>query len=77
MRSKSLQLDDREWLGVWGTSFGGGHAPYVAGVDPRVKVAVGQVGFADGERFINDVRSYGERVELRQLLEADRRQRAG
>lgn len=66
---------DAERIGVWGTSFGGGHAPYVAGVDSRVKVAVGQVGFADGERFINDVRSYGERVELRQLLEADRRQR--
>src|SRR6266849_8820404 len=55
---------DPERIGVWGTSFGGGHAPYVAGVDARVKVAVGQVGFADGERFINDVRSYGERVEL-------------
>ncbi len=66
---------DPERIGVWGTSFGGGHAPYVAGVDDRVKVAVGQVGFGDGERFINDVRSYGERAELAQKLEEDRRLR--
>jgi len=66
---------DPERIGVWGTSFGGGHAPYVAGVDARVKVAVGQVGFADGERFINDVRSYSERVELAQALAEDRRRR--
>lgn len=66
---------DPERIGVWGTSFGGAHAPYVAGVDPRVKVAVGQVGFGDGERFINDVRSYGERQELARVLEEDRRRR--
>ena len=66
---------DPDRIGVWGTSFGGGHAPYVAGIDERVKVAVGQVGFGDGERFINDVRSYGERLELAQTLEEDRRQR--
>jgi dipeptidyl aminopeptidase/acylaminoacyl peptidase len=66
---------DPERIGVWGTSFGGGHAPYVAGVDARVKVAVGQVGFGDGERFINDVRSYSERVELVRELEEDRRRR--
>ncbi len=66
---------DAERIGIWGTSFGGGHAPYVAGVDSRVKVAVGQVGFGDGERFINDVRSYGEQVELKRILEEDRRRR--
>ena len=66
---------DAERIGIWGTSFGGGHVPYTAGVDGRVKVAVGQVGFGDGERFINDVRSYGERQELGRILEEDRRQR--
>jgi fermentation-respiration switch protein FrsA (DUF1100 family) len=66
---------DAERIGIWGTSFGGGHVPYTAGVDERVKVAVGQVGFGDGERFINDVRSYGERQELSRILEEDRRQR--
>ena len=66
---------DAERIGIWGTSFGGGHVPYTAGVDERVKVAVGQVGFGDGERFINDVRSYGERQELSRILAEDRRQR--
>lgn len=66
---------DPERIGVWGTSFGGAHAPYVAGVDARVKVAVGQVGFGDGERFVHDVRSYSERVELMQQIEEDRRLR--
>jgi dipeptidyl aminopeptidase/acylaminoacyl peptidase len=38
-----------ERLGLWGTSYGGAHAPYVAAVDTRVKAAVGQVGFAEGD----------------------------
>ena len=66
---------DAQRVGVWGTSFGGGHAPYVAGVDGRVKVAVGQVGFGDGERLVNDVRSFGERAELADVLDRDRVQR--
>ena len=41
---------DPERVGLWGTSFGGGHAPYTAGIDPRVKAVVGQVGFGDGCR---------------------------
>src|SRR6266849_4703017 len=45
-------------------------------VDSRVKVAVGQVGFGDGERFMLDVRNYGERVELMRKLSEDRRRRA-
>ena len=27
-------------IGLWGTSFGGAHVPYVAGIDERVKAAV-------------------------------------
>lgn len=67
---------DPERIGLWGTSFGGAHAPYVAGVDARVKAAVGQVGFGDGERFLCDVRGYGERVELMRRIAEDRRRRA-
>ena len=51
---------DPERIGLWGTSFGGANAPYAAAVDSRVKAVVGQVGFGDGERFMLDVRSYGE-----------------
>jgi uncharacterized protein len=34
---------DPERLGLWGSSFGGGHVIYVAGTDPRVKAVVSQV----------------------------------
>lgn len=66
---------DPERIGLWGTSFGGGHAPYTAGIDPRVKAVVGQVGFGDGERLILDSRGYAERVRLQQQLDQDRQRR--
>ncbi|MFT4564497.1 MAG: fermentation-respiration switch protein FrsA (DUF1100 family) [Gammaproteobacteria bacterium] len=66
---------DAEQIGLWGTSFGGAHAPYVAGVDERIKATVAQVGFDTGERFLLSVRNETERAELRQQLEDDRRLR--
>ena len=62
-------------IGVWGTSNGGAHAPYVAGVDERVKAAVGQVGYGDGRRLIMDIRTPEERHQLEQVLANDRKQR--
>jgi uncharacterized protein len=66
---------DPERIGVWGTSFGGGHAPYVAGIDSRVKAAVGQVGFGDGERLVLDSRGYAEKLRLQQKLREDQHRR--
>ena len=66
---------DTQRMGLWGTSFGGAHVPYVAGVDTRVKAAVAQVGFDTGERFLLSVRSESERAELQRQLEKDRRLR--
>ena len=66
---------DAEQIGLWGTSFGGAHVPYVAGIDARVKAAVAQVGFDTGERFLLSMRSDAERAELRARLEDDRRLR--
>ncbi|HYA36277.1 MAG TPA: alpha/beta fold hydrolase [Candidatus Binataceae bacterium] len=34
---------DPDRIGLWGSSFGGGHVIYVAGHDPRIKVVVSQV----------------------------------
>lgn len=62
-------------IGVWGTSYGGAHAPCVAGVDSRVRCAVGQVGFGDGERLFQRKTGESERQALFAMLEADRRQR--
>jgi dipeptidyl aminopeptidase/acylaminoacyl peptidase len=66
---------DADRIGVWGTSNGGAHAPYVAGVDERVKAAVGQVGYGDGRRLIMDIRTPQERRQLEALLAEDRKQR--
>jgi len=35
---------DRDRIGIWGTSFGGGHVIYRAAHDPRIKCVVAQVG---------------------------------
>jgi fermentation-respiration switch protein FrsA (DUF1100 family) len=66
---------DTQRMGLWGTSFGGAHVPYVAGLDTRVKAAVAQVGFDTGERFLLSIRSESERAELQRQLEEDRRLR--
>lgn len=73
---ETLPEVDPERIGLWGTSFGGGHAPYAAAVDSRIKAAVGQVGFGDGERFLLDTRLFGERAELTRKVADDRRRRA-
>jgi dipeptidyl aminopeptidase/acylaminoacyl peptidase len=36
---------DLEKIGIWGSSYSGGHALYVAAVDRRVKACISQVGF--------------------------------
>jgi uncharacterized protein len=38
---------DRERIGIWGSSYSGGHVVYVAARDPRVKAFVSQVGAMD------------------------------
>jgi len=38
---------DEDRIGLWGSSFSGGHVVYVAARDPRVKVIVSQVGSLD------------------------------
>ena len=42
---------DKARIGLWGTSYSGGHVVYVAARDPRVKVIVSQVGSLDS-RFL-------------------------
>ncbi len=39
---------DAKRIGLWGSSFAGGHVVYVAARDPRVKAFVSQVGSMDG-----------------------------
>jgi uncharacterized protein len=73
--AQTLAEIDPDRIGLWGTSFGGFHAPYAAGVDSRVKAAVGQVGGGDGERFLLDTRNQAEREAFFRLLDEDRKSR--
>jgi dienelactone hydrolase len=66
---------DPDRIGIWGTSNGGAHVAYVAAIDERVKVAVGQVGYGDGRRLLMDIRSPEERRALEATLAEDRRLR--
>lgn len=66
---------DPQRIGLWGTSFGGAHVPCVAAIDARVKAAVAQVGFGDGERLFRRKTTAEQQAALQAILEADRRQR--
>jgi len=45
---------DSERIGLWGSSYSGGHVVYVAARDPRVKALVSQVGAMDSRWILND-----------------------
>ena len=66
---------DPERLAIWGTSFGGAHATYVAAVDDRVQCIVSVVGVGDGERWLRCLRREWEWQKFLNELEEDRDQR--
>ena len=66
---------DRERIGVWGTSFSGGHVIPVAALDRRVKCAVSQVPFIAGLRNAQRVFREEELPLIRARFDADREAR--
>ncbi|MSQ24893.1 MAG: alpha/beta fold hydrolase [Dehalococcoidia bacterium] len=65
---------DANQIGVFGYSYGGALAPYVAAVDHRVKACAGALGVGNGERWMRSLRRDWEYQEFRQRVEADLRQ---
>ena len=67
---------DKDKIGLWGYSYGGGHALYVSAVDRRVKATISVAPTVDGwENFLRLVRI--DIVEgMNQAFEADRISRA-
>lgn len=63
-------------LGLYGTSFGGGHVSEVAAIDRRVKCTVATVSVTDGEAWLHAIQPYWHLVELLRRCEEDRRRRA-
>jgi hypothetical protein len=53
---------DPERIGLWGTSFGGGHVVYVAAHDNRVKCIVSQVGSLH-RRWVPKERAYKQAIQ--------------
>lgn len=49
---QSLPEVDGSRLGLWGTSFGGGHVIAAAADNPEVRCVVSQLAFADGESVV-------------------------
>ena len=66
---------DPDRLGLYGSSWGGGMVPYVAGVDKRVKAGISSVGWADGTRWMRDLRRHVEWLEFLDRLAEDRKNR--
>jgi uncharacterized protein len=65
-------VDDQR-IGVWGSSFSGGHALRVAASDWRVKAVVSQVPFISGHRQVNNGLPGEVLKHLHSLLDEERR----
>ncbi len=63
-------------LGLFGVSFGGGHASHVAGVDRRVRCAVAVSAVGDGGAWLRQMRREHEWHEFLDRLAEERRHRA-
>ncbi len=48
--ARSLSFVDADRLGLWGSSFSGGHVQHLASRDHRIAAVIAQVPFADGVR---------------------------
>ena len=70
--ARSQDWVDSERIGIWGTSYGGGHVLTVAALDKRVKCAVAQVPLISGSRTFDTWVPNASRAEFLQKLAADR-----
>jgi dipeptidyl aminopeptidase/acylaminoacyl peptidase len=66
------EVVDPERLGIYGTSYGGATAVWVAAVDPRVQCVVSVVGVGNGQRWMRSVRRPDEYYDLLQRSAEDR-----
>lgn len=70
--ARSLAEVDGERLGVWGSSYSGGHALMVAALDRRVKAVVAQVPLIDAWDSLADMMGVEVRDAMVQQLIAER-----
>jgi len=63
---------DPSRIGVWGSSYSGGHVLVVAAIDRRVKAVVSQVPLVSGSANIRDLVRADFRAGFREMFDADR-----
>src|SRR6266478_5166862 len=63
---------DADRLGVWGTSFSGGHVIQVGAHDPRVKAVVSQAGAMDLYRITRDAAGPEQFARLQEMIVQER-----
>ncbi|MBN1114260.1 MAG: alpha/beta hydrolase [Oligoflexia bacterium] len=69
---QSLENVDPENVSLWGSSFGGANAVYVAVTDSRVKSIAVQLTFASGERMIKGKMNDDEKAKIDGTLQKAR-----
>lgn len=73
--ARHLPEVDRQRIGIWGSSYSGGHVLVVAAIDKRVRCAVSQVPLVSGYRNVLRLVRNDVVIQLRAQLEADREAR--
>lgn len=72
----SMRADaDPERIGIWGSSYSGGHVLMVGAIDRRVKCVVSQVPLVHGGTSTSRLVRSDMLVEMRQMFDADRQAR--
>jgi fermentation-respiration switch protein FrsA (DUF1100 family) len=70
--ARSLDVVDSDRIGIWGTSYSGGHVLMVAAIDKRVKVVVSQVPLVSGKGTFERLVVGPAFGDLLSAIEADR-----
>lgn len=65
---------DGDRIGLWGTSYGSANVIYTAGIEPRAKCVVAQVGFGDGGRQ-QKAAPPEQTAPMRAIIRAERQKR--
>jgi uncharacterized protein len=73
--AETLPETDRNRIGIWGSSYSGGHVLVVGAIDRRVKCVVSQVPLASGHRTIQRLVRADMIAQMQAMFAEDRRNR--
>jgi fermentation-respiration switch protein FrsA (DUF1100 family) len=73
--ARTLPEADRERIGVWGSSYSGGHVLVVGAIDRRVRCVVSQVPLISGWHLVRRLIRADQIAPTREMFDADREAR--